>query len=109
VPVQDRPVKGRAYLLAAGCLICGGVSVSLAAMDIRAKLPGYLVALGILLGILSFGPALPLMGKERDSKRKGKKPQLGWVIRVMIWAGLILGFLGLFSLTANHCGNNCGP
>jgi hypothetical protein len=108
VLVQDRPAKGRTYLLATGCLLLGGASAWLAATDIRARLPSYLVTLGVLLGILAFGPTLPLAGKERDNKRKGKKQPLGRLISVMIWAGLILALVGVFLLYGNHCGNNCG-
>jgi hypothetical protein len=104
VPVQTRPTKGRAYLVAAGGLICGGVTAWLAVMDVRAKLPGYLVALGILLGVLSGVPIVLLLYGDEKWKRK----QLGRVIIAMIGAGVILGFLGMLVISGSHCGNNCG-
>jgi O-antigen/teichoic acid export membrane protein len=70
-------------------------------MDIRAKLPSYLVGLAVLLGILAFGPPVLLFW---DNKRDIR---LGRVFWLMIWAGLILALLGLFSLLASHCGNGC--
>jgi hypothetical protein len=104
VPVQDRPPQGLAYLLAAGGIICGGASAWLAVMDIRAKLHGYLVALGFLLPSLAMVSIMLLFGQIID-KRKMK---LGRVLRVMILAGMILALVGIFVLARNHCGGNCG-
>ena len=89
-------------MLAAGGLICGALSAWLAIMNDRARLPGYLVALGEALAFLSLVPVLLLY---RGLKRKRKK--YGLVILVMIWAGLIfalLGFSGLYAISCPNCG-----
>jgi hypothetical protein len=100
VPVQDRPAKGRAYLVAAGGLICGGVSAWLAIVNSRAKLPAGLVMLGMLFAISTTG--VPWLLGKVDKRKKH-----GWVIWVMIWAGLILALLGFSGLYAVSC-PNCG-
>jgi hypothetical protein len=103
VPVRERPAKGRAYLLvAAGGLICGGVSVWLAVMDIRAKLPLDLVILGFLLGSLSVVSFVLLrVGDEKRSKQHQR------AILAMAGAGLILGFGGVILLIGAHCSGQC--
>jgi hypothetical protein len=103
LPVQDRPAKGRASLLvAAGVLICGGVTTWLAVIDIRAKLPLYLVIVGFLLGSLAVASFVLLrVGDEKRSKQH----QL--VILALAGAGLILGFGGVILLTGAHCGGQC--
>ncbi len=91
VPVQVRPAKDRAYLLAAGGLIFGGVSELLAVMDYRHRLSGFLVALGMLSALLAI-----VLGTLLEKRQKGK--QLGWVIRASSWVAFILALLGISGL-----------
>jgi hypothetical protein len=101
VPVQYRSAKRLAYLVAAGGVIFGTISVWLAVMDIRHRLPGYLTFLGVLAAFLAWCPTVVV-----DVDDKTRKKHLGWVIWALVWAGFILslvGFSGLMSVTCN-CG-----
>jgi hypothetical protein len=89
VPTRDRPVRGRAYLLAAGCLVFGGISAWLAVKNHLARLPGYLFAVGVLSALLTYGMAALLLVEDRRSGGQLKK-QLRWMILV----GVILAAVG---------------
>ena len=112
MPVQDRPAKGRAYLLVAGCFFFGGVSAWLGIMNYLAKLPNhYRVAGCVLSALLTFGLAALL---ERENDRSGGllKKQLDRAIIVRRF-GIILACVGLISLVwFKNCGDNgdnCPP
>jgi hypothetical protein len=91
VPVLVRPAKDRTHLAAAGGLIFAGVSVLLAAADHGHRLPGYLVAVGMLSAVLAI-----VLGTLLEKRRTGK--QLGRVIRACVWVAYILALLGISGL-----------
>jgi hypothetical protein len=101
VPVQDRPAKGRAYLLVAGCFITGGVSAFLAVLDFRRELPSSQTGWGIVLAFASWGLAYLL---HPDDKRQ--RELLTWVGMALMVAGMILALVGFSGLASMSC--NCG-
>ena len=98
VPVQARWAEGRVMhllawaeipmpLLAAGCLIFGGVSAGLAVNNQHRS--AALVAVCVLLSLLSGGMAILGLGEISESKMQG-----GWVIWLALIVGSALAVLG---------------
>ena len=88
VPVQARWAEGRVmHLLAAGCLIFGGVSAGLAVNNQHRS--AALAAVCVLLSLLSGGMALLVLTEISESKMQG-----GWVIRLALIVGSALAVLG---------------
>jgi hypothetical protein len=74
-------------LLAAGCLIFGGVSAGLAVNNQHRS--AALAAVCVLLSLLSGGMALLVLTEISESKMQG-----GWVIRLALIVGSALAVLG---------------
>lgn len=96
VPVQDRPPGGLTYRLSVAAVICGVVSAGLAITEAAGHrmLPGYLVALGMVSGLL----AAAVGSTAAETIPKSRK---GWhvevVRRICRWA-FLLGILGLIGM-----------
>jgi hypothetical protein len=85
--LADRWAEGPMYLLAAGCLIFGGVSGGLAVNNQHRSVA--LAAVCVLLSLLSGGMACLGLVEIGESKMQG-----GWVIWLALIVGCALAVLG---------------